>query len=47
MELEKNKRYDDLDPFENSIEAMRQDYAQIRGVYAAAIREINARLQTL
>lgn len=26
---------------------LRTDYAQIRGVYAAAIREINARLQTL
>ncbi len=35
------------DPFENSYEDMRQDYAQIRGVYSAAIREINARLQTL
>lgn len=36
-----------VDPFENSMEAMRFDYAQIRGVYAAAIREINARLTTL
>lgn len=35
------------DPFENSYEDMRQDYSQIRGVYSAAIREINARLQTL
>lgn len=30
-----------------AIEELRFDYAQIRGVYAAAIREINARLQTL
>lgn len=30
-----------------SMEDLRLDYAQIRGVYAAAIREINARLQTL
>lgn len=29
------------------MEDLRLDYAQIRGVYAAAIREINARLQTL
>lgn len=29
------------------LEELRADYAQIRGVYAAAIREINARLQTL
>ena len=36
-----------VDPFENSMEALRFDYAQIRGVYAAAIREINARLTTL
>lgn len=30
-----------------SMEELRVDYAQIRGVYAAAIREIDARLQTL
>ena len=36
-----------MEPFENSMESLRQDYAQIRGVYAAAIREINARLETL
>lgn len=30
-----------------TMEELRADYAQIRGVYAAAIREINARLQTL
>jgi len=35
------------DPFATSMEHMRQDYAQLRGVYAAAIREINARLTTL
>lgn len=35
------------DPFANSMEHLRQDYACIRGVYAAAIREINARLTTL
>ena len=29
------------------IEQMEKDYATVRGVYAAAIREINARLQTL
>ena len=45
MELDNRMNFDD--PFEHSIEAMRQDYAQIRGVYSAAIREINARLQTL
>lgn len=45
MELDNRMHFDD--PFEHSIEAMRQDYAQIRGVYSAAIREINARLQTL
>ena len=38
---------DYLDPFEHSLEALRQDYKQLRGVYAAAIREINARLTTL
>ena len=32
---------------ELEMEELRHDYAQIRGVYAAAIREINARLQTL
>ena len=35
------------EPFDNSMEQMRSDYAQLRGVYAAAIREINARLTTL
>ena len=33
--------------FDDSIEAMRKEYVQIQGIYAAAIREINARLQTL
>lgn len=37
---------DDND-LELEMEELRIDYAQIRGVYAAAIREINARLQTL
>ena len=36
-----------MEPFEDSLESLRQDYAQMRGVYAAAIREINARLETL
>lgn len=40
-------RREAMDPFEYSLEALRADYAQIRGVYAAAIREINARLTTL
>lgn len=31
----------------DSMENLRREYAQIEGVYAAAIREINARLQTL
>ena len=35
------------EPFEDTLESMRKEYAQIQGVYAAAIREINARLQTL
>ena len=30
-----------------TMEELRTDYAQIRGVYAAALREINTRLQTL
>ncbi len=30
-----------------AMEELRREYAQIQGVYAAAIREINARLQTL
>ena len=36
-------------PFEveSSMEELRTDYAQIRGVYSAAIREIDARLKTL
>lgn len=45
MELENKLRFDD--PFEHSVEAMRQDYDQLRVVYSAAIREINARLQSL
>ena len=36
-----------VEPFDNYMEQMRSDYAQLRGVYAAAIREINARLTTL
>ena len=36
-----------LDPFEHSEEALRSDYLQLRGAYAAGIREINARLTTL
>ena len=32
---------------EYDMEELRRDYAQIRGVYAAAINEINVRLQTL
>lgn len=37
----------ELDSFSNTVEELRQDYAQIQGAYAAAIRVINARLQTL
>lgn len=48
MEQEKIRmEHEALDPFENSMEHLRQDYASIRGVYSAAIREINARLTTL
>lgn len=48
MEQEKNRVENEiLDPFENSMEHLRKDYASIRGVYSAAIREINARLTTL
>lgn len=48
MEQEKlNLQDDQFDPFETSMEHMRQDYMQVRGVYAAAIREINARLTNL
>ena len=36
-----------MDDADLAMEELRADYAQIRGVYAAAIREINARLQTL
>ena len=36
-----------VEPFEITMEQMRKDYTQLRGVYAAAIREINARLTTL
>ena len=32
---------------EVTMEELRKDYAQIRGVYAAAIQEIDARLKTL
>ena len=32
---------------ESTMEELRTDYAQIRGVYSAAIREIDARLRTL
>lgn len=34
-------------PYEDTQETLLHDYEQIRGVYAAGIREINARLQTL
>ena len=47
MQQEKNALGRHEDPFEHSMEHLRQDYNQIRGVYAAAIREINARLTTL
>ncbi len=30
-----------------AMEELRREYAQIQGVYVTAIREINARLQTL
>ena len=33
--------------YDVSMEELRKDYAQIRGVYTAAINEINVRLQTL
>lgn len=36
-----------MDDADMAMEELRFDYAQIRGVYAAAIREINTRLQTL
>ena len=36
-----------MDEHHLTMEELRADYAQIRGVYAAAIREINTRLQTL
>ena len=45
--MQQENKHSFEDPFEHSIEAMRQDYAQLRGVYSAAIRVINARLQTL
>lgn len=46
--MEKENHSDSL-PLEGdmSMEELRLDYVQIRGVYAAAIREIDARLQTL
>ena len=31
----------------DAMEELRREYAQVQGVYEAAIREINARLQTL
>ena len=31
----------------SSMEELREDYSKIQGVYASAIREVNARLQTL
>jgi len=37
----------ELDSFSNTMEELRQDYSQIQGAYAAAIRVIHARLQTL
>ena len=36
-----------LDSFDGSMEELRADYVQIQTAYTAAIREINARLQTL
>lgn len=45
--IQENIRIDTDDPFATSLEHMRQDYNRLRGVYAAAIREINARLTTL
>jgi len=36
-----------LSDYDVSLEELRKDYAQIRGVYTAAINEINVRLQTL
>ena len=36
-----------LDSFSNTMEELRADYEQMVGAYAAAIREINARLQNL
>ena len=36
-----------MEPFEITMEQLRKDYQQLRGVNAAAIREINARLTTL
>ena len=44
---EKRNIREAMEPFEDSLESLRQDYAQMRGVYSAAIREINARLETL
>ena len=50
--MEKNghtapEKIGNLDSFSNTVEELRQDYAQIQGAYAAAIRVIYARLQTL
>lgn len=48
MEQDKSDRRDEFfDPFEHSEAALRADYAQVHGMYEAAIREINARLTTL
>ena len=44
---EKRNIQEAMEPFEDSLESLRQDYAQMRGVYSAAIREINALLETL
>ena len=48
MDQEKNLKVSEpFDPFEHSEAALRSDYLQVRGAYAAGIREINARLTTL
>lgn len=49
--LENNRVREDYRPMDiktsMAMEELRREYAQIHGVYEAAIREINARLQTL
>ena len=49
--LEANRAREDYRPMDvktsMAMEELRREYAQIHGVYEAAIREINARLQTL